>query len=521
MKFYYFVGKDGLRHGPLPLGDLTSEEISPDTLVFCKGMRSWEKAKSVEDIKGILHSQDDAWSTNADSEKISVQAEKLSPNSVAVFFGDLADRAVVVPEDDPKESAGSNVSAAKSGLLSTADNASSVGDSSAISSKPTGFNSYDEEVIFDTLKTSPPPAADAPSPSNTVQTPEEKAAGTFFGVIKQLERQKQKQNNTNYSLYYLFLVLGFLVIGFAVWFFFFNPKGMQKKIEAPLSANEIEKLAKDNPGFLDIYGYIEEIRNVSLSTSDEATLSMLSYRQMYDFLLHYTDPVYCKQLGQLAKADYSKNYIETNMDEFNELINQWMEYIEEHDPAAYLRVEVGERYEVDNRSYISYYYPGFFFTLSYPNGEISNAKIEAGLWNETTQSWHYNAHNIFELDELKEINKDSHFRWSGVYSSSTDIFGEWHMKADLLSVTLLDGTVISKEDIEQVPYLVRLYIEYPDQEAIPTLIATFVDQNIPSEKKFVSSYISDKLKEENEAAFMLCEKANNQYEVIPRGWSIY
>ena len=50
MKFYYFIDNDKVRQGPLPLEDLRSYDIRPDTLVWCKGMEKWEKAKNLEDF---------------------------------------------------------------------------------------------------------------------------------------------------------------------------------------------------------------------------------------------------------------------------------------------------------------------------------------------------------------------------------------------------------------------------------------------------------------------------------------
>lgn len=58
MKFYYFVDKEGVRQGPLPLDDLSAYDISPTTLVWTKGMEKWMKAKDVADFSDILlHSQ--------------------------------------------------------------------------------------------------------------------------------------------------------------------------------------------------------------------------------------------------------------------------------------------------------------------------------------------------------------------------------------------------------------------------------------------------------------------------------
>lgn len=50
MKLYYFVDKDKNRKGPLPAEDLLSYNLTPDTLVYCKGMQGWTKAKYVPEL---------------------------------------------------------------------------------------------------------------------------------------------------------------------------------------------------------------------------------------------------------------------------------------------------------------------------------------------------------------------------------------------------------------------------------------------------------------------------------------
>lgn len=56
MKFYYFVDKERVRQGPLPIEDLQSYEITPNTLVWCKGMKKWSKAKDVEELAHLFES---------------------------------------------------------------------------------------------------------------------------------------------------------------------------------------------------------------------------------------------------------------------------------------------------------------------------------------------------------------------------------------------------------------------------------------------------------------------------------
>ena len=68
MKQYYYVDKGGARLGPIPLEEMPLSEITPETLVWCKGMEKWQKAKAVEDFQLIL------------SQK--VKAEVVEPASV-------------------------------------------------------------------------------------------------------------------------------------------------------------------------------------------------------------------------------------------------------------------------------------------------------------------------------------------------------------------------------------------------------------------------------------------------------
>lgn len=54
MAYYYYVNKRGERKGPILLKDIEAGEIQPETLVWCKGMPSWQRAKAVDDFTSIL-----------------------------------------------------------------------------------------------------------------------------------------------------------------------------------------------------------------------------------------------------------------------------------------------------------------------------------------------------------------------------------------------------------------------------------------------------------------------------------
>lgn len=75
MKLYYFIDRERVRQGPLPLEDLKAYDIKPATLVWCKGMPKWEKAKDVEDFSALLKSDLKGETNNNENETLSVLLE--------------------------------------------------------------------------------------------------------------------------------------------------------------------------------------------------------------------------------------------------------------------------------------------------------------------------------------------------------------------------------------------------------------------------------------------------------------
>lgn len=60
MDFYYFVDKDKVRRGPFSVEKLLSNDITPDTFIWCKGMSSWQKARDVKEVAVLLKEEDES-----------------------------------------------------------------------------------------------------------------------------------------------------------------------------------------------------------------------------------------------------------------------------------------------------------------------------------------------------------------------------------------------------------------------------------------------------------------------------
>ena len=93
MKYFYFVNKEGVRQGPMPLDELVAQGITPDTLVWCKGMANWQKAKTVDEVMDLLKSNE------PEPEPVVVAEPEPEPKPVRE---EPKSEPLVEPEPEPK-----------------------------------------------------------------------------------------------------------------------------------------------------------------------------------------------------------------------------------------------------------------------------------------------------------------------------------------------------------------------------------------------------------------------------------
>ena len=96
MKYFYFVNKEGVRQGPMPLDELVAQGITPDTLVWCKGMANWQKAKTVDEVMDLLKSNE------PEPEPVVVAEPEPEPKPVREEPKPAPVREEPKPESEPK-----------------------------------------------------------------------------------------------------------------------------------------------------------------------------------------------------------------------------------------------------------------------------------------------------------------------------------------------------------------------------------------------------------------------------------
>lgn len=299
------------------------------------------------------------------------------------------------------------------------------------------------------------------------------------------------------------------VIGYNL---FMDSRILNRSISEQYTFEEIEKIEKDEPDFGTYYGMIENIRQY---IEQDPEFAEITYKRMLVYLKHYTNTDYCYSLASDASQIFEEKYHKPLLAKIEAERNKWTEYIDTHNPENYLKINIGQRYV---ESYGSYY-PGFYFELEYPKGEITDCSVRYGLVNKETEAWCSNADSHGDLEALRERSKDKDYRWNYMYSYSKDIYDTWKMEAVINSVTLPSGEVINRNDVENVPTAAMAYIDNPSSENEFAFVKDCIDPNYPSLQEIIAKTTVENLTKEDALCTKLIELTNQYSIVIPRGWN--
>lgn len=291
---------------------------------------------------------------------------------------------------------------------------------------------------------------------------------------------------------------------------------LDKPITEPLTAEEISSETEKEPEFAAMYQQIEGMRSQIQDTEEKNTFGKITYKQMIDFLKLYSSTEYCNKIYQKADEEYEEVHHKPALVKVEETKKKWKDFVENHTPENFINITVGNRYEQSGY----YYYPGFFFKVTFPKGEIQDCRVHYGLYNKSGEYYHYNAEADGDLQALLERSETNGYRWNNAYSYSQDIFDSWETRCEIRSVTRSDGTVIQKSDLDEVPATVQEYLDNATPETEFALIRDQIDKSYPSKDKVRSDFVLKKLSSEDELCCKLAELTNNAKgtELVHRGW---
>lgn len=298
------------------------------------------------------------------------------------------------------------------------------------------------------------------------------------------------------------VALGLVIAGIMFVMSFFR---LDKSILEPLDSEVVAELSEEYPEFYNKYRMIENLRNYIVTEEDKKEFGKITYKEMISFLEAYNDTAFCNNAVREARKEFESIHHQPLIPQIKAEKKKWEDFLAEHDPSSYLEVDCCERYEMSDGEY----YAGFYFNLSYPKGAIENCYAHYGLVTKgTDDEWCIGANSYGNLEELMERSSDKSYRWNYVSSYSADIYDNFYMKCEVFSVTLPDGTVISRDDVEQVPEEAMAYITDPSRKNEVAFIKALVMDSYPDEKEFVEKALEEKFEKTNARCLKLIKRSD-------------
>lgn len=298
-------------------------------------------------------------------------------------------------------------------------------------------------------------------------------------------------------------IAGAAIIGLIIWgvIFIMGAMRLNKSILKPFTPDEVTAICKDHPNFDKQYAIIEQMRNFINEAGIQEEYGDITYKDAIAFIDRVNDEKWTQETMEKAISEYEEKFHKPILPKVKAEEEKWKKYIEEHDPNKYLVVTPSQKYIEDGW----YYYPGFNYELEFPRGPISDCNVHCGLVNIYSDEWHGSCQSYSDLDDLRMHHPGYDSYWTGEYSFYQDIFETWTMKAEVLSVTLNDGTVISVDDVENnVPQTAREYINNPNSDDSP-FIRECIDTNYPLKVDYVNNYYTGILRKDFPLIYKLFE----------------
>ena len=278
-----------------------------------------------------------------------------------------------------------------------------------------------------------------------------------------------------------------------------NSMQIRKSVLDPIDMEYAMDKNKELPGFWEM---CQKVNNARYAFDDSIAYKEITYKRLYEFYHnYYNNSDFTDKIRQDAIQEHDEKFRKPLALNIQSLLDEWDRYIREHDINNYLQVNVITDYLVQNDYYDRYYRPKFYFDLSYPSGAyaIKDCSALFSINYDNISDW-------LNLKTLKENDSPQrYFYLRGVDNSS--FWNYYSVTVTIKSVTLRDGTKIYANDINNVPYSIRMYQDNKSLENEERVIK----EQIHSDYTTQSEYVNNKINQELMAKDSLCCKFVNKF----------
>lgn len=286
---------------------------------------------------------------------------------------------------------------------------------------------------------------------------------------------------------------------------------LNKSILEPLDESTVMSQIEKDPGFSQFYSEVSQLRDYITSEEDKAKYEDITYNDFREFYDSYSSEVYCDEIKQQADAEYDEKIMTPMNARVDSVKEAWTKFIDEHSIEKYITITTHNMFFGSPGSY----HPAWYYIINNP-GKVADCEADIvfpRFWDDITL--HYN------LEQMKEMSTADNVNYlTNEYASGDDYWERHEVKVNIKSITLSDGTIITADEINQVPATVTNFMQDDNEYTRLSLIHETIDAEFPSRPDYQTQAVIGKLTEKNEHCMELIQRVESSvgYHFLTRGF---
>ena len=151
-----------------------------------------------------------------------------------------------------------------------------------------------------------------------------------------------------------------------------------KPITEPLSMDERNQLIAKDVNYAFVFGildYVEQHRNVPLTSSEKKTMSGLSYKRLNKFMSEWQSGDKKKEIEEKYEKEWNRKY-DAYCNKVDSINDYWLDYIKTFNPENYVKIEL---VDILDKTDVFLGYVKVLLRLTPLKGSVSNVEAYFGF----------------------------------------------------------------------------------------------------------------------------------------------
>lgn len=273
---------------------------------------------------------------------------------------------------------------------------------------------------------------------------------------------------------------------------------INKRITEELSTEELNRISKTDPSFLEFYSNVFENDCYKHFLNDktlQVSVGDITYRNLYQYYQLLSDSTFTHSIIEVAAKNWVYQYDDAEKT-FDSMMNYWSQYVETKSLDKYIKVEFDHIQKGDYGIY------DLFLKITPEKQKLRGVIFSFDLVSKETNKIVVN--NMYS-DYIGDINKPIVFKVIDARDkfrnyvednnlSNEEIIANYEIKYRVINILLENFRRLDEEVVfDSVPDYIKTYLTSPSPLLKEAIIKAHIDNNYISFNKHNNNYLQEKL----------------------------